>query len=94
MITAEQFMLKRGHNDFEVVAIGRNQRVFMVVTGKGGSSLWVCPGLLKFMYYTIVVERRLEGILYMQQVRMPIVSESGGHGYLHHWSLEWNKCTD
>lgn len=63
----------------------------MILTKKGDGSLWACLKYHRFNDYPAKVKTSLEKTMYVQEVKFPLFSLPGDHGYLHHRGTYWKR---
>lgn len=83
-----------GHNNFEVVAPHRNFSSFMIVTGREDNSLRAFSRSHAFVYYAVVVKKKMPSTFYMEKVMAPPLLVFVGVVYLQLWGSERNAFTD
>lgn len=71
-------MRQCSQNSFEVACLQWYSESFMILSRKEGSSLQICLGPHELVYYPAAVEKTLESTMYIKQVRITLLSQSGG----------------
>lgn len=63
----------------------------MIVTQREGSSRWTYPGYHEFVYYPSVMKKTKASTLYIEEMIIPPLSASIGHGYWQHEGSEHSR---